>query len=126
MVTGQQRSELLPAALVLPLLLAIGPHRHYAWGGVIPARGAGDDGPATAAPAQPLPPPQRDRHLGPGRGPWEAATPESQGLSTEALRLAEERVNDEMGGDRLCFVVVKNVRPAAGSLQATSTHPSTQ
>jgi len=48
------------------------------------------------------------RNLGPGRGPWEFATPESQGLSTDALRAAEERVNEEMGGDRFCFIVVKN------------------
>ena len=48
------------------------------------------------------------RNLGPGRGPWEAATPESQGLSSGALQAAEERTNEEMGGDRLCTVVIKN------------------
>ena len=43
-----------------------------------------------------------------GRGPWEFASPESQGLSEEALRVAEERANDEMGDDRLCYMVIKN------------------
>eukprot|EP01048_Picozoa_sp_COSAG05_P015902 COSAG05_NODE_1974_length_3765_cov_19.906983_4_plen_295_part_00 len=52
--------------------------------------------------------PTRQHTLGPGRGPWQLATPESQGLSSEALRLAEERTNEEMGGDRLCYVVIKN------------------
>ena len=39
--------------------------------------------------------------LGPGAGPWTVASPESQGLDGEQLRIAEERVNDEMG-ERLC------------------------
>jgi CubicO group peptidase (beta-lactamase class C family) len=46
--------------------------------------------------------------LGPGRGPWARATPESQGLSLEALQRAEELTNVEMGEDRLCMVVIKN------------------
>jgi CubicO group peptidase (beta-lactamase class C family) len=46
--------------------------------------------------------------LGPGRGPWQRASPESQGLSSDLLELAEERTNEEMGGDRLCTVVIKN------------------
>ena len=33
---------------------------------------------------------------GPGRGAWEVRTPESQGLSTEALRAAEELTNQEV------------------------------
>jgi hypothetical protein len=45
--------------------------------------------------------------LGPGDGPWEDATPESQGLSTEALNAAEEATNSALGG-RVCYVVVKN------------------
>ena len=45
--------------------------------------------------------------LGPGAGPWQTATPESQGLDAEQLRLAEERVNEQMG-DRLCYLVIKN------------------
>lgn len=45
--------------------------------------------------------------LGPGAGPWETATPESQGLSSELLIAAERRV-DEVMNDRLCYIVVKN------------------
>jgi CubicO group peptidase (beta-lactamase class C family) len=45
--------------------------------------------------------------LGPGAGPWETATPESQGLSTELLDLVEQRVDEAMS-DRLCYIVVKN------------------
>jgi len=47
------------------------------------------------------------RSMGPGKGPWETATPESQGLSSEELREAEEAVNRNVGG-RVCYLVVKN------------------
>jgi|EP01047_Picozoa_sp_COSAG01_P012787 hypothetical protein len=46
-------------------------------------------------------------HLGPGRGAWEVATPESQGLSTEELRAADEATEQGMG-NRVCYLVVKN------------------
>lgn len=46
-------------------------------------------------------------HLGPGAGPWETATPESQGLSTQLLDQVEQRVEEAMT-DRLCYLVVKN------------------
>ena len=44
---------------------------------------------------------------GPGSGPWEVTTPEAEGLSTAALRAADEAVESGMGG-RVCYVVVKN------------------
>lgn len=47
--------------------------------------------------------------FGPGAGPWETATPESQGLSSEALHAAEEATASAMGG-RVCYVVIKNGR----------------
>jgi len=47
------------------------------------------------------------RSQGPGKGPWETASPESQGLSSDELRAAEEAVNGEVGG-RVCYLVVKN------------------
>ena len=46
-------------------------------------------------------------NLGPGSGPWTVASPESVGLSAQALREAEEVVNDRVGG-RICHVVVKD------------------
>jgi len=49
----------------------------------------------------------RGQHDGPGRGRWEIATPESQGLSSTALREAEERVNYDVG-NRSCYLLVKN------------------
>jgi CubicO group peptidase (beta-lactamase class C family) len=48
---------------------------------------------------------------GPGQGPWQTGTPESQGLSTQALDEAAERIVKEyekFGQSRDCFVVVKN------------------
>jgi hypothetical protein len=45
--------------------------------------------------------------LGPGSGPWEIATPESQGLSTSELNAAAAASNNDMGG-RVCYLVVKN------------------
>ena len=45
--------------------------------------------------------------LGPGRGAWEVATPESQGLSADALRAADEATEAAMGS-RVCYLVVKN------------------
>ena len=45
--------------------------------------------------------------FGPGVGPWEVVTPESQGLSSEALREADQATESGMGG-RVCYVVVKN------------------
>lgn len=57
--------------------------------------------------ALPAAPTRRREDLGPGAGPWEVATPESQGLSTEELRTAEEAVNGAMGS-RVCYLVVKN------------------
>jgi hypothetical protein len=45
--------------------------------------------------------------LGPGRGPWEVSTPEAEGLSSAALRAADEAVESGMGG-RVCYLVVKN------------------
>jgi CubicO group peptidase (beta-lactamase class C family) len=50
---------------------------------------------------------QQDDRLGPGAGPWTVATPESVGLSPEALRISEETVNDRVGG-RVCYVVIKD------------------
>eukprot|EP00756_Hemistasia_phaeocysticola_P011458 Hpha_TRINITY_DN15122_c1_g16::TRINITY_DN15122_c1_g16_i1::g.129603::m.129603 len=47
------------------------------------------------------------RTTGPGQGPWETASPESQGLSGEELKAAEEAVNNNVGG-RVCYLVVKN------------------
>lgn len=47
------------------------------------------------------------RSTGPGKGPWETASPESQGLSSEELKAAEEAVNSNIGG-RVCYLVVKN------------------
>eukprot|EP00756_Hemistasia_phaeocysticola_P000614 Hpha_TRINITY_DN10451_c0_g2::TRINITY_DN10451_c0_g2_i1::g.193440::m.193440 len=47
------------------------------------------------------------RSSGPGKGPWETASPESQGLSTDELKAAEEAVNGAVGG-RVCYLVVKN------------------
>lgn len=47
------------------------------------------------------------RSQGPGKGPWETASPESQDLSSDELNAAEVAVNAEIGG-RVCFVVVKN------------------
>jgi len=44
---------------------------------------------------------------GPGSGPWQFATPESQGLSTAELQAAEAAVNEQVDG-RVCYVVVKN------------------
>jgi CubicO group peptidase (beta-lactamase class C family) len=45
--------------------------------------------------------------LGPGVGPWEFATPESQGLSSEELRAADAAIESAMG-NRVCYVVAKN------------------
>jgi len=45
--------------------------------------------------------------MGPGKGPWETATPESQGLSSEELEAAERAINSNVGG-RVCYLVVKN------------------
>jgi len=44
---------------------------------------------------------------GPGAGPWEEVTPESQGLSADALAAAASSVSNAVAG-RKCFVVVKN------------------
>eukprot|EP01047_Picozoa_sp_COSAG01_P063585 COSAG01_NODE_8264_length_2851_cov_49.640988_1_plen_55_part_10 len=41
--------------------------------------------------------------LGPGRGAWEVATPESQGLSADALRAADEATEAAMGS-RVCYL----------------------
>jgi CubicO group peptidase (beta-lactamase class C family) len=49
----------------------------------------------------------REDGLGPGRGAWEVATPESQGLSTAELEAADAATDAEMGS-RVCYVVVKN------------------
>jgi CubicO group peptidase (beta-lactamase class C family) len=45
--------------------------------------------------------------LGPGSGPWEVASPESQGLSTAELEAADAATESGMGS-RVCYVVVKN------------------
>eukprot|EP00729_Bicosta_minor_P006994 gene6994-11262_t len=50
---------------------------------------------------------QPSNNLGPGSGPWQTATPESQGLSTAVLQAAADAVNDEVG-NRECYIVVKN------------------
>jgi hypothetical protein len=50
--------------------------------------------------------------LGPGAGPWEVATPESQGLSTAALWEAEEAIERAVGG---------RVRAGGGAAKATQT-----
>jgi len=44
---------------------------------------------------------------GPGLGPWELRSPESQGLNSTELALAADRVF-AVYGDRRCFIVVKN------------------
>eukprot|EP00041_Stephanoeca_diplocostata_P015106 m.286268 g.286268 ORF g.286268 m.286268 type:complete len:407 (+) comp19925_c0_seq10:1297-2517(+) len=45
--------------------------------------------------------------LGPGSGPWDVVSPESEGLNQEWLETAEEEVNRNLG-NRTCFLVVKN------------------
>lgn len=69
------------------------------------------------APLNPLPhlfffvlllaPPFTSAQLGPGSGPWQQATPESQGLSSEDLDRAARDVESAMSG-RVCYLVVKN------------------
>lgn len=44
---------------------------------------------------------------GPGPGPWEKVTPESQGLSSAALQKAADEVSKDVS-QRKCFLVVKN------------------
>lgn len=44
---------------------------------------------------------------GPGRGPWQTGTPESQGLSSSALEQAEVNTNSAVSG-RTCYLVIKN------------------
>ena len=67
-----------------------------------PLRLKSDDEPQLAAA-----PAEGNGTAGPGSGPWEVATPESQGLSTASLRAAEEAINNAVGG-RVCYLVVKN------------------
>lgn len=47
------------------------------------------------------------QNLGPGAGPWEVVTPESQGLSTAALEIADRNTENGMS-NRQCFLVAKN------------------
>jgi len=44
---------------------------------------------------------------GPGRGPWQTATPASQGLSAADLQDAADETNDGVPG-RVCYLVIKN------------------
>jgi len=44
---------------------------------------------------------------GPGQGPWQTATPASQGLSAAELQEAADDTNDDVPG-RVCFLVIKN------------------
>jgi len=45
--------------------------------------------------------------LGPGQGPWEQVTPESEGLNSQDLETAASDINSKVSG-RQCFLVVKN------------------
>ena len=45
--------------------------------------------------------------MGPGSGPWVVSTPESHGLSFEALQAADERTKAKLP-NRVCHLVVKN------------------
>lgn len=64
-------------------------------------------------------------NLGPGQGPWVTATPESQGLSQDALVAAAAAVNRDVAG-RKCFAVVKNGKLVHEQYYGSTTPSSVQ